>query len=644
MDQHQERQGLQEVAQATQIEVGPYAGSLKRYLHNWEKVTNDKVIISWLRGLKLPFVTQPVQSRTPTTQYPVTQDHLIDLAITDLANIGAVTKCETKKGEFLSPYFLATKPNGKYRFILNLKKLNEHLSPPHFKLEDYRTVTKLITRHCLLAKLDLKDAYFLVPIHNKHKKYLRFVHKNQKYEFNCLPFGLNWAPYVFTKILKPVLRALRLEGVTSVIYLDDILLIGDTVEECARNVQKTTRILTHLGFIINEQKSVLTPTRKLEYLGFTYDTINLKMSLPKEKKVSIINDIKNFTGKTECKIQTLASLIGQLVAACPAVKYGRSHIKQLDREKFLALKKSNFNFSKTVQVSSEMLHDLSWWLENLNNSEMDIKQPNFAFEIYSDASTTGWGTYCEGQRTRGFWNEEESHKHINYLELLAALYSLQSFTRDVYNKHILLRIDNKTAISCINKMGSTQYKTLNSITSQIWEWCENRNLYVFASYIASADNHRADVESRCLSVETEYKLNTKTFTHITKKLGSPTIDLFASKINAKCQNYCSWSPDPNSLVVDSFTIKWDFLGYAFPPFAIIAKVLAKIIEDGATIILVVPYWPTQPWFPLFKKLCIEPPVFCRPSKQLLLSPLRQQHPLHKSLTLVAGKLSGRRTN
>lgn len=255
----------------------------------------------------------------------------------------------------------------------------------------------------------------------------------------------------------------------------------------------------------------------------------------------------------------------------------------------------------------------------------------------------GEGT-AKAKKTRGFWNESESNKHINYLELLAAFYSLKSFTRNEYNSYILLRIDNKTAISCINKMGSVQFERLNYITNQIWKWCESRNLYVFASYIASSDNYQADLESRCASIETEYHLNQKTFLFVTQKLGIPNIDLFASKINSKCQIYCSWFPDPNSFAVDAFTLKWNFFAYAFPPFPIISKVLAKIIEDEATIIVIVPYWPTQPWFPLFKKLCIEPPVFCRPSKHLLLSPFRQPHPLHKSLTLVAGKLSGKPTS
>ena len=65
--------------------------------------------------------------------------------IKHLLKIGAIQVCKSESGQFLSHYFLTPKHNGKYRFILNLKQLNKHIEPPHFKLEDFRTVIKLYT-------------------------------------------------------------------------------------------------------------------------------------------------------------------------------------------------------------------------------------------------------------------------------------------------------------------------------------------------------------------------------------------------------------------------------------------------------------------------------------------------------------------
>ena len=63
-----------------------------------------------------------------------------------------------------------------------------------------------------MMKLDLQDAYFMVPIHEQHKKYLRLQFQNKIYEFQCLPFGLSSAPKAFTRLLKPVVQCCVRQG------------------------------------------------------------------------------------------------------------------------------------------------------------------------------------------------------------------------------------------------------------------------------------------------------------------------------------------------------------------------------------------------------------------------------------------------
>lgn len=110
-----------------------------------------------------------------------------------------------------------------------------------------------------MASIDLKDAYQLIRLASSDRKYLRFLFEDVLYEFNCLPFGLSTAPYTFTKLLKPVIGHLREQGYLSVIYLDDLLLLGETHTSCLENVQKTIKLLESLGFIINKEKSKMEP-------------------------------------------------------------------------------------------------------------------------------------------------------------------------------------------------------------------------------------------------------------------------------------------------------------------------------------------------------------------------------------------------
>ena len=180
----------------------------------------------------------------------------------------AISKCNSVHGQFLSPFFLVPKPDGTNRFIINLKELNTFITTNHFKLEDLRTAIKMLTPGMFMSTIDLKDAYFTVPVHKNSRKYLHFCFENQLFEFVCLPFGLSVSPYIFTKIMKPVLSTLREKGFISVNYLDDCLLMGKSRKECKRNIECTLQTLKSLGFHINNEKCQLEPQKTCKFLGF----------------------------------------------------------------------------------------------------------------------------------------------------------------------------------------------------------------------------------------------------------------------------------------------------------------------------------------------------------------------------------------
>ena len=86
--------------------------------------------------------------------------------------------------------------------VINLKALTQFVWTQHFKMEGIHTLKEIVRLNDWMVKVDLKDAFFTVPIHNTHKQYLRFRFQGLDYQFNCLPFGLSLAPWVFTKTLK----------------------------------------------------------------------------------------------------------------------------------------------------------------------------------------------------------------------------------------------------------------------------------------------------------------------------------------------------------------------------------------------------------------------------------------------------------
>ena len=86
---------------------------------------------------------------------------------------------------------------------------------PTFQNGGNSLVTGPVKKGDFMVKLDLKDAYFTVPVWKGHQKFLRFIWKETLWEFACLPFGLASAPRTFTKIMKPVVATLRNLGYSS---------------------------------------------------------------------------------------------------------------------------------------------------------------------------------------------------------------------------------------------------------------------------------------------------------------------------------------------------------------------------------------------------------------------------------------------
>ena len=110
-------------------------------------------------------------------------------------------------------------------------------------------------------------------------------------------------------------------------------------------------------------------------------------------------------------------------------------------------------------------------------------------------------------------------------------------------------------------------------------------------HVPGKDNVYADYHSRNFNEKIEWSLHPTVFRWITQRPWYPEIDLFASRLNAKVKKFVSWRPDPEACAVDAFTIDWGTqLNYAFSPFSLISRVLSKVQQDQACVLLVAPVW------------------------------------------------------
>ena len=265
--------------------------------------------------------------------------------------------------------------------------------------------------------------------------------------------------------------------------------------------------------------------------------------------------------------------------------------------------------------------------------------------VFSDSSSEGWGIDdpVTKQKGGGRWSEEEQEEHINILELRASQFALESFCANLKNIHVRLMTDNQVTMYTLLKQGSMKPR-LNEIAREIWSYAIDRNIWLSSAYVRSADNKISDEQSRVFNDNIEWTLRDDIFEEICLRFGIPEIDLFASRLNCKVERYGAYHVDPGAEIIDSFNMDWGkCYFYAFPPFIIVHRVIQKCIQDKAEGILLLPDWPSQPWYTVVRRYTVGKPFTFKVTKDELFLPFRSEtgsryHPLCP-LKMMAVRLS-----
>ena len=566
-------------------------------LPNWKCLTTDPTVLSYVEGYEIEFEQCPVQFQIPREYKQNShQKSILQVQIDELKSRGVINEVNYSTDLFVSSIFGREKPNGDIRMIIDLSDLNEYVRKIHFKMDHSEVALDMLEKDMFMTSFDLKDAYYSVPIWQNHKKYLCFQWENAIYQFQVLPFGLSSAPRVFTKILKPIFSKMREEGFSVLGYIDDSLIMANSFQECVQATQRLSEILTSLGFTINLQKSSLIPSKKITFLGYEFDSTSMTVQPTEKKRAKLLDLTTKLLSKKVHKIRFVASAIGFIVDLGKGIEYGANYFRYLERDKICALRRvRKKGYNGLMFLSKEAKDELKWWSHNIKFRSKIIRTSLPTKTLTTDASMTGWGAISDNEQTGGTWSSYECESHINVLEMKAVLLGLQSFFSDHKNIEILVKSDNTTTVSYINRLGGSKSSECEILTKKIWQFCESRDMWIMATHIPGVDNEAADFMSRHFTDNTEWTLNPHIFDLICEKWGYPNVDLFASRLNHKVQTYVSWMKDPHAIGANAFSMDWDDwkLIYMFPPFSLIAKCLRRIKSTKATVILVVPNWPGQ---------------------------------------------------
>eukprot|EP00731_Ephydatia_muelleri_P000796 Em0001g796a len=319
------------------------------------------------------------------------------------------------------------KKNGKWRVIMHLSapegsSINDFIDKEDFPIH-YATVddaVAMVSRYgkgCMMAKIDLKAAFRMVPIAAEEWDLLGLHWKRKYYVDTCLPFGLRSAPYLFNQFASALHWIMATNYAADVIhYLDDFLLAGPAGQPTCSESAETM----------------------------------LRLRLPPDKLQEMTILIKSWLGKHKATKRDLLSLIGKLSFAAIVVPSGRLFLLRL-----IELSTTVSKLHHHIHLNVEAREDIIWWDRFLPswNGVLIFLDSNWkdaeTINLFTDASgTLGYGAYFNGAWFRGDWSPHQGLplRSIQWQELFAIVAPACTWGHLLQGQRITVHCDNMAIV------------------------------------------------------------------------------------------------------------------------------------------------------------------------------------------------------
>ena len=639
------------------------AGSLRRRMKMWRSAFHlkrffvTKMVMSIaLTGLALdpwfaPGVSYDACRSLPIPrEYPLTEEQrewvINHLGLGDAPGLlqeGVIEEVDPPKPghllpvelDCLSPIFVVDKDllsfEKRFRLIIDTRGPNSFLVPPKFKLDTLKKVVEGSEIGLWAFTRDLKAGFNHVHLSEKTRRVMGFKIMGRYFRFRQMPFGLCVAPFVFSIMLKPIVKTMRAEGYSVWLYVDDFLVTGRTREEAIAAVTRLEYLLKEFGWQVDPDKgSGALPLQKLEFLGLEIDFQAGVLRVPERKKVALLDTVDKFLEKDRVTLRDIAKVAGKLVSVSVAFPTCRLHSRELFKTIKLALESKHSGRvwdSQAPPISAQAVEDLRWVVQRLRRSDLPEAlafRPSVIAVLTADASgkgswgKSGWGAWLslageippESERAHGGFSADQNDLHIAVKEALALLWGMKSYADQIRGRVLLLRTDNQWAKYDI-KREYARNDQLNAVVRQIHEYAMELNCVIFdVEWLSTHDNVIADLASRKTNYW-DYSLKSSVFRRVEQRFGPHNLDTMAEQTNAKCATFFTQFPSPGAAAVDAYTRDWSVLPeggpanvYVFPPFPQIQKVLRHICECQCEATIIVPDWVAS-WTPLLNRITVD---------------------------------------
>ena len=576
----------------------------------WRQIGASNFVLSVVEhGYSLPFVHLP--DRLFFRNLPSALKHypFVSSAIGQLVTSGVVEETTAEALLLCSSLGAVPKKSGKLRLILDLRYLNEHVHTEKFTFEDLRLIPSIFRLDDLLFTFDLQDAYYHIPIAIPHRPYLGFawsINGMQKFfQFKVLPFGLSTAPYVFTKITKPLAKHWRSQGIRMFWYLDDGTGGDQPYEKAARHSRIIRDDILRSGFRLNEAKSDFSPRCQAEVLGVVIDTKHNLMTASRTRVEAFLSIVETILASPGCvPVRTLARLTGMLASMGNVL----GPITRLQTRALHALisATAEVSWDAYTPLSTTAFAEVRFWADEFHRfhgQPIWQQHPQPIMLVLSDASDTGWGCHCPAfpdMVARGVWPIDGALKNSSSTqrELSAVKFALQSLIKPLSNRAVCWASDNQNVTRIL--MHGSRIPHLHRDALDIFSLCQENRVRLNVTWVPREENQMADTLSRVTDSD-DWRLCIETFRLLDDLWGPHSVDRFASNLSFQLPRFNSRWWCPGSEAVDAFTQNWaEENNWCVPPPVFLGRLYYFLLAVQCHSTVVVPEWPSAPWWPLWR--------------------------------------------
>lgn len=249
----------------------------------------------------------------------------------------------------------------------------------------------------------------------------------------CAPFfGLSTsASYIFTKILKPLQKSWRSQGIPIAIFLDDSLGGGTDFVSTKVNSLVVHSDLLKSGFVPNEEKSLWEPVQIITWLGIILKAIDGTIKAT-DKHIQKLNtglvDVVSSTSR-KVHVRSVASVMGQIISLSSCV----GPVAHIMTRFLFSVVNSAHSWDNEVFLSDDSLSEIIFWKNNVVPLNVKICWSPHSLLVkvtYSDASNLACAAFGENSNLvfHQNWSPEESAQSSTWRELRAVSLAVEAFS------------------------------------------------------------------------------------------------------------------------------------------------------------------------------------------------------------------------